>query len=82
MPILMTYPARSRAHFFRRVNSVIRIVARNTTAHLIDLTKAFTPRCPKKDCPELLIWDYHPNAEGNRLVAETIVSRLKRLPDL
>ena len=43
---------------------------------MIDLTSVFRPLCPEQDCPKYLFPDQHPNANGYRIVAETIVERL------
>jgi lysophospholipase L1-like esterase len=33
--------------------------------------------CPDSECPELLLWDQHPNPAGHRQMAETLAQRLR-----
>lgn len=71
---LMTYPASN--DFYPWANDIIREVARETGAPLIDLNTIFESLCPENECPEKLFPDGHPNASGYRVVAETIAARL------
>jgi lysophospholipase L1-like esterase len=71
---LMTYPARN--DFYPWANDVIRDVARETGAPLIDLNTIFEPLCPEKKCPEHLFPDGHPNASGYEVIAGAIAARL------
>jgi lysophospholipase L1-like esterase len=70
----MTYP--SREDFYGIANRIVRQVARDTDTPLIDLARVFTPLCPTEPCPALLYADHHPTADGYRVIAETLVTRL------
>jgi len=72
--ILMTYP--SRESFYGIVNRIVRQVAQKSATPLVDLARVFTPLCPTEPCPALLYADHHPTANGYRVVAQKLVTRL------
>ncbi len=73
--LLLTYA--SRFSVYREANRTIRRAARASGARLIDLSKAFEPLCPEKDCPRHLFPDHHPNASGYQVIAKTIAAQLR-----
>ena len=73
---LMTYPA--RRDFYTDANQIIRDIAEQTGAPLIDLTSVFLSICPQDECPEFMFPDGHPIAPGYRVVAETVLERLRQ----
>ena len=73
--VLMTYASRFGA--YHTANQVIRRFSGRSGSTLIDLTEVFRTLCPEKDCPEFLFPDHHPRAAGYRVIAETVVSRLR-----
>jgi lysophospholipase L1-like esterase len=73
--VFLTYP--SRFKFYAAANPVIAQAAQSTRTPLVDLTDVFTAACPQEECPELLFPDHHPRARGHRLIAETLLARLR-----
>jgi hypothetical protein len=73
--VLLTYPAESRS--YRGANVVIREIARETNATLIDLGRAFRGVCAAGTCPEWFFWDQHPTAKGHHLAASIIRDSLR-----
>jgi hypothetical protein len=73
--VLLTYP--TELEDYGPANSIVRLVAHRAGAALLDLAKVFGPSCPVPECPELLFPDHHPNARGHRLIAETLLARLR-----
>jgi len=72
---LMTYPA--RWNIYESANGIIRRAAKRSGAPLIDLARVFEPLCAEEECPKYLLRDDHPNERGYRVVAETILDRLR-----
>ena len=70
----MTYPG--RWSLYRSTNPIIVKVGEATGTPVIDLTRVFRTLCPERNCPRYLFPDQHPNANGYRIVAETVVARL------
>jgi lysophospholipase L1-like esterase len=72
---LLTYPT----HFqvYQHANKVIRRSANASDIQLVDMEELFSPLCPKHACPDYLFQDQHPNAAGYRLMAETLMLRLR-----
>jgi lysophospholipase L1-like esterase len=70
----MTYPG--RWSLYRSTNPIIIKVGEETGTPVIDLTSIFRTLCPQRNCPRYLFSDQHPNANGYRIVAETVVERL------
>lgn len=73
--VLLTYP--SRSGMYAPANVVVRQLARRTGTPLVDLAEVFESVCPAEECPELLFPDHHPRANGHRLIAETLLTRLR-----
>jgi lysophospholipase L1-like esterase len=72
--ILMTYPSRVANYGAASVST--REVAEATNTRLVDLAHVFAEVCPQEPCPQFLLKDHHPNANGYRLIAETLVREL------
>lgn len=73
--VLMTYP--SAMWNYGDASTRIRKVAEMTDTRLIDLAHVFAEVCPQEPCPQFLLKDHHPNANGYRLIAETLVRELR-----
>jgi lysophospholipase L1-like esterase len=73
--VLLTYPSSIRQGSF--ANPLIRRAARATGTTLVDLAEVFASECPDEECGELLLPDHHPRASGHRLIAETLLARLR-----
>jgi lysophospholipase L1-like esterase len=85
--ILMTYP--SQRELYGGAGEIIRATAGQARAHLVDLSLAFAPVCPEVVppvgtawCSEYLFTDDHPNANGYRLIAETLIPSLMKTFEL
>lgn len=71
-----TYP--SNAGLYRLANLVIRTVARAQGRSVVDLAAVFAERCAgDPDCPELLLPDGHPTAQGYGVVAEVLRDEIR-----
>jgi lysophospholipase L1-like esterase len=73
--VLMTYP--SRVANYGGASVFTREVAEATNTRLVDLAHIFAEVCPQEPCPQFLLKDHHPNANGYRLIAETLVRELR-----
>lgn len=74
-PVLMTYA--SRMWNYGEANVVIRQVARETGARLVDAAAVIEPACASEPCPDVLYADHHPTAGGYRLMAEALLRDLR-----
>jgi hypothetical protein len=54
-----------------------RTVASEDGTRLVDLAAVFDPLCPKEPCPDWILPDHHPSANGYRRIAETLVAELR-----
>jgi|GEM_PF-1349627 len=74
--VLLTYP--SSQHLYGYANVVLRRVASETDATLIDVAAQFPAECAAGPCAELLP-DQHPSEQGHERVARILVGEFERL---
>lgn len=75
IPLLLLSYA-SNEHFYGGSNRLLRITAEETGIPFIDMVPVVSAHCPDKACATLFFPDYHPNAEGYRLMAARIADHL------
>jgi lysophospholipase L1-like esterase len=76
---LLTYP--SNWGFYPGANKWLKLVAEKQKVPLVDITPLFVARCADgaTSCPELLFYDGHATAKGNKLVADEVLAVLSSL---
>ncbi|MBX3025612.1 hypothetical protein KF840_11965 [bacterium] len=72
--VLITYPSEQDAYRF--ASQVIREVAAETGAPLIDLGVQFRALCPAPPCPDIFYPDGHPTAAGHAAAGERVANWL------
>jgi hypothetical protein len=74
--VLLTYP--SNWGFYPGANKWLKIAAESNAVPLVDITPLFIARCADgpSSCPELLFHDGHATAQGNALVAQTVLQKV------
>jgi lysophospholipase L1-like esterase len=73
--LLLTYA--SHNHFYGQVNRTLRKFAADHGAPLLDTELAISAQCPDEACTAFFFPDYHPNAEGYRLMAMLVAGHIR-----
>jgi lysophospholipase L1-like esterase len=76
--LLMTYA--STLPVYATASQKLRDAADASEAELVDNGPVFRELCPETDCPDYLFPDHHPNANGYRVMADSIVRKLNAAP--
>jgi lysophospholipase L1-like esterase len=75
--LLLTYA--SHKHFYGQVNLTLRKFAADYNVPLLDIEPAISAQCADEACTALFFPDYHPNAEGYRLMAMLIARHIQAM---